>query len=209
MNSIKYIFAYILGCLAAIMIGKIVVLSGAETTIDAWVMTLTIVGQDVGDRMMMLTKMIFDQGSSESLMGVSYLVGQSILEEIMKFIAFFIAFKISKPSSIREIVLTGITVGIGFASVENLIFYNSTALHLVMGFVIRALGHGLFAGVIALLFGLGYFTQMRWIDRGAQKGISSWIVRYGERILQFLWTGFGLVTAAFLHGVINVFASLG
>lgn len=47
MTVIKYIFAYVLGALAAISIGKLVAFSGAVTTIDAWILTLTIVGQDV------------------------------------------------------------------------------------------------------------------------------------------------------------------
>ena len=119
MTLIKYIFAYVLGCLAAISVGKLVVMSGAVTTIDAWILTLTIVGQDVGDRMVMLTKVLLESTSSEALVGMSYLIGHSILEEIVKFIAFYIAFRISKPNSIREIVLTGIAVGIGFATLES------------------------------------------------------------------------------------------
>lgn len=209
MTLIKYIFAYILGCLAAVLIGKIIVVSGAQTTIDAWVLTLTIVGQDVGDRLMMASQALLDKNSGEALMGISYLVGQSILEEIVKFLAFFIAFRISKPNSLREIVITGIVVGVGFATVENIIYYYTTTLHLVIGFIVRSLGHALFAGVIALLFGLGYFSQMRWIDNGATQGINSWIIRYAERLLQIIWTCCGLVGAAFLHGTINIFATLG
>jgi RsiW-degrading membrane proteinase PrsW (M82 family) len=209
MTAIKYIFAYILGCLAALLIGKIVVVSGTQTTIDAWVLTLTVVGQDVGDRMMIASRALMDKNAGEALMGISYLVGQSILEEIMKFLAFYIAFRISKPNSLREIVITGIVVGVGFATVENIIYYYTTMLHLITGFVVRALGHALFAGIIALLFGLGYFSQMRWVDNGATQGINSWIIRYAERILQIVWTGCGLIGAAFLHGTINIFATLG
>jgi len=112
MSSLKYIFAYILGCLAAIAVGKIVAMSGAQTTVDAWFVTLTVVGKDVGDRMAMFVKVLTHEASAEALFGVSYLVGHSILEEIIKFIAFFIAFQINKPTSIRQIVLTGIAVGV-------------------------------------------------------------------------------------------------
>lgn len=209
MTLIKYIFAYVLGCLAAISVGKLVVMSGAVTTIDAWILTLTIVGQDVGDRMVMLTRVLLESTSSEALVGMSYLVGHSILEEIVKFIAFYIAFRISKPNSIREIALTGIAVGIGFATLESFGFYSSTALYVLMGFVLRAIGHGLFTGIIALLFGMGYFMQMRWVDGGAQRGVTAWFLRYEERIIQMVWTIFGLLLAALLHASVNIFAALG
>jgi RsiW-degrading membrane proteinase PrsW (M82 family) len=209
MTLIKYIFAYVLGALAAISIGKIVAFSGAVTTIDAWILTLTIVGQDVGDRMVMLVRVLLEETSSEALVGMSYLVGHSMLEEIVKFIAFFIAFQISKPNSIREIVLNGIAVGVGFATMETFGYYSSTALHLMVWFILRAVGHGLFTGVIALLFGMGYFAQMRWIDSGANRGISAWFLRYEKKILQIFWTIVGLIFASLLHAVVNIYASLG
>ncbi len=188
MTLIKYIFAYVLGCLAAISVGKIVGMSGAQTTIDAWFLTLTVVGQDVGDRMMMFTHMLLRETSSEALRGVSYLVGHSILEEAIKFVAFFIAFHISKPNSIRQIVLTGITIGVGFATMESFGYYSSTAIHVLVGFILRAIGHGLFTGLIALLFGRGYFMQMLWIDSGARGRFSGWLVRYEEYFLQAVIT---------------------
>lgn len=209
MTLIKYIFAYVLGALAAISIGKLVAFSGAVTTIDAWILTLTIVGQDVGDRMVMLARVLLEETSSEALVGMSYLVGHSMLEELVKFIAFFIAFQISKPNSIREIVLNGIAVGVGFATMETFGYYSSTALHLMMGFVLRAIGHGLFTGIIALLFGMGYFAQMRWIDGGAHRGVSAWFLRYEKKILQIFWTLLGLVFGSLLHAVVNIYASLG
>ena len=209
MTLLKYIFAYILGCLAAISIGKIVALTGAQTTIDAWFLTLTLVGQDVGDRMVMLAQVLLRETSGEALVGMSYFVGHSILEEMVKFIAFYIAFLINKPTSIRQIMLTGIVVGVGFATMESFGFYSSTALHILMSFVLRAIGHGLFTGVITLLFGMGYFTQMRWIDGGAKGGWMSWMVRYEEKILQFVWTFLGLLFAAILHASVNIFAALG
>ena len=129
MTLIKYIFAYVLGCLAAISIGKIVGMSGAQTTVDAWFLTLTVVGQDVGDRMMMFSHMLMRETSSEALTGVSYLVGHSILEELIKFVAFYIAFQVSKPTSIRQIVLTGITVGVGFATMESFAYNSAPAIH--------------------------------------------------------------------------------
>ncbi len=208
MTLTKYIFAYILGCLAAITIGKIVAMSGAATTIDAWFLTLTVVGQDVGDRMVMLAKVLMEETASSALVGISYLVGHSILEEVVKFFAFYIAFQINKPNSIRQIVLIGITVGIGFATLESFGYYSSTGIHLFVSFILRAIGHGLFTGIIALLFGMGYFTQMRWIDNGAQGRFTGWFVRYEERILQWVWTLLGIVFAAIIHSIIDIFAAL-
>ncbi|MCB9807218.1 hypothetical protein H6768_05055 [Candidatus Peribacteria bacterium] len=78
-----------------------------------------------------------------------------------------------------------------------------------MGFILRAIGHGLFTGVIALLFGMGYFMQMRWIDDGARSGFMAWMVRYEEGILRFIWTFIGLILAALLHASVNIFAALG
>ena len=210
MTLIKYIFASVLGALAAISIGKLVAFTGAVTTIDAWILTLTISGQDVGDRVAMLSRVLLEEHSSGAMVGMSYLLGHSILEEVMKFIAFFIAFQISKPNSIREIVLTGITVGVGFATMESFGYYSFTGLHHVFaGFILRAIGHGLFTGIIALLFGMGYFTQMRWIDAGARSGVIAWLVRYEERILQFFWTLIGLIVGAILHTIVDIYASLG
>jgi len=56
---------------------------------------------------------------------------------------------------------------------------------------------------------MGYFTQMRWIDAGARSGVTAWLVRYEERILQFFWTFVGLICAAILHAMVNIYASLG
>lgn len=145
MNLKKYIYAYALGCLAALSIGKIVVMTGVATTIDAWFLTLTVVGQDVGDRMVMLAKVLLEESTTEAIVGVSYLVGHSILEEIVKFIAFYIAFRLTKPTSIREIVFMGMVVGLGFATVESFAFYSAAVFHVLLGFVIRAIGHGLFS----------------------------------------------------------------
>ena len=78
-----------------------------------------------------------------------------------------------------------------------------------MGFILRAIGHGLFTGIIALLFGMGYFAQMRWIDSGARRGIASWFVRYEEKILQIFWTLLGLVFGSLLHATVNIYAALG
>ena len=184
-------------------------MTGAATTIDAWFLTLTVVGQDVGDRMVMLAQMFLQESAPEAFVGVSYLIGHSILEEMVKFAAFYIAFRIAKPTSIREIVFMGMVVGLGFATVESFAFYSAAAFHVLLGFIIRAIGHGLFSGVITLLFGMGYFSQMRWIDSGARESITSWIVYYQERMFQFLWTFLGLISAAVLHSLVNTFAALG
>lgn len=184
MTPIKYIFSFILGSLAAIAVGKIVSMSGAQTTVDAWFVTLTVVGQDVGDRMALFAKVLTHGASFEAMEGISYLIGHSILEEFIKFLAFSVAFYINKPNSIRQIVLTGIAVGIGFAMMETCGFYSFTVVNLLSGFILRSIGHGLFTGLIALLFGRGYFMQMLWIDSGAKGKITGWMVRYEEYFLQ-------------------------
>jgi RsiW-degrading membrane proteinase PrsW (M82 family) len=120
-------------------------ITGAVTTIDAWFLTLTIVGQDVGDRMMMLVQIFLQKSLPEAFTGVSYLIGHSILEEAVKFIAFYIAFRIVKPTSIREIVFIGMVVGLGFATIESFAFYSAEPFHALLGFIIRAIGHGLFS----------------------------------------------------------------
>lgn len=205
----KYLFAYWVGCLAALCVGKIITMSGVQTTIDAWFLTLTVVGQDVGDRMVMLMRLILHEKTYQALEWVGYLVGHSILEELIKFIAFYIAFRIIRPSSIRQIVLMGMCVGVGFASVESFVFYDAAIFHMLLGFVVRAVGHGLFTGVITLLFARWYFTQMRWIDDGANESFTSWFVRYEERMLQYLWTLFWLFCAAVIHSLVDTFAALG
>ena len=209
MNLKKYFFAYCVGCLAAISVGRIITMSGVQTTIDAWFLTLTVVGQDVGDRMAMLVRVILHEKTFQALEGMSYLIGHSILEEVIKFVAFYIVFWIVRPTSIRQIVLMGMSVGVGFASVESFVFYDAAIFHMLLGFLVRAAGHGLFTGIITLLFGKGYFLQMRWIDDGAKEGLTSWFVRYEERIMQFLWAFFGLLCAAVVHSVVNIFAALG
>lgn len=157
----------------------------------------------------MLARTVFTETSSEALMSMGYLVGHSVLEELIKFIVFYLAFRINKPTSIREIVLMGICVGFGFATFESLTFYATNVFHTFLGLIVRTIGHSLFSGVIALLFGMGYFAQMRWIDSGARGTLMSWMVYYQERVLQIGWTFFGLVTAAVLHSLVNIFAALG
>ncbi len=203
------VVAFFGGVLAALAIGKIISLSDAQTTVDAWILTLTIVGHDVGDRMVMLGQLVVHEHFSEALRGAGYLIGHSILEEVVKFVAFFLVFLMVRPVSLRAFIVTGIAVGVGFAAAENFGFSDSMALHVLLGFVLRAIGHGLFTGLIALLFGLGYFSQMRWIDKGAQGSLSGWLVRYEEKAVQIFWTLVGLLTSAIVHGAVNVFASLG
>jgi RsiW-degrading membrane proteinase PrsW (M82 family) len=135
----RYIIAYIAGCLAALSIGMLVSRTGIATTIDAWFLTLTIASQDVGDRMMMLVKMFMAESITEQAISLSYLVGHSVLEEFIKFIAFYVVFRLTNPSSIREIVFTGMMVGVGFATVETFAFYSSTVFHLFLGFFIRTI----------------------------------------------------------------------
>ena len=106
----KYLFAFLLGGIAALCVGHLIAFAGGQTTIDAWILTLTIAGQDVGDRMMMVFHNIVQGTSFTSLLSIGYLVGHTILEEIIKFIAFFIAFRINKPTSIREIIVQGVLV---------------------------------------------------------------------------------------------------
>lgn len=112
MTPIKYIFPLVLGSLAAFIIGSIMNMTGASTTIDAWMLSFTVSGHDVGDRMTMFVRSFLENSSMKGVTGFSYLIGHSISEEIVKFIMFYIAFKVLKPSSIREIILTGISVGV-------------------------------------------------------------------------------------------------
>lgn len=108
----KYIFALVLGCLAALIIGSIMNLTGASTTIDAWMLSFTISGHDVGDRMTMFIRSFLENSRINGITGFSYLIGHSISEEIVKFLMFYVVFRVFKPSSIREMILMGISVGV-------------------------------------------------------------------------------------------------
>ncbi len=112
MTFMKYIFALVLGSFAALIIGSIMNLTGASTTIDAWMLSFTISGHDVGDRINMLVRTLLQSSKIDGITGFSYLIGHSISEEIVKFVMFCIVFRLFRPSSIREIILTGISVGI-------------------------------------------------------------------------------------------------
>ena len=99
-------------------------MSGVQTTIDAWILTLTIVGNDVGERMAMATQLMFHDGLLSHFFVKAYLAGHGLLEEIIKFSVFLVSLSITKPSRIRSIVLSGILVGIGFAFVENYVYFS-------------------------------------------------------------------------------------
>ena len=71
----------------------------------------------------------------------------------------------------RQIITLGIIIGIGFAFSETIGYYDSVPLFQLQSIVLRSIGHGLFTGMIALLFGLGYFSQLRWIDAGAKENL--------------------------------------
>ncbi len=159
--------------------------------------------------MTLFVKEILNETFSEAISGMSYLIGHGILEELIKFFAFFIAFHINKPSSIREIVHTGMMVGVGFAILETLSTGSGVMDYSIASFVLRTIGHALFTGMIALFFGLGYFMQMRWIDHGARAGVQAWLVRYEEHVLQILWTVIGLILSVIMHAGINIFSALG
>ena len=127
-------------------------LTSASTTIDAWMLSFTISGHDVGDRMTLFVRSFLENANISGITGFSYLIGLSISEEIVKFLMFLIAFKISKPNSIREIILTGILVGIGFALCETVGYYDATPFFQLQSIFLRSVGHGLFTGLIAMLF---------------------------------------------------------
>jgi hypothetical protein len=50
-------------------------MSGVQTTIDAWVLTLTIVGNDVGERMAMAAQLVFHDGILSNFFVKAYLAG--------------------------------------------------------------------------------------------------------------------------------------
>ena len=157
-------------------------MSGTQTTIDAWILTLTIVGNDVGDRMVMAAQMVFHGGVWTNMAVKAYLAGHSLLEEILKFLAFLIVIRITRPYTIRSIIFSGILVGVGFALVENYGYFSHGTLQQgVLMLIIRIIGHALFTGIIASLYALGHFAQMRLIDAGARQGFSGWIVGHGEK----------------------------
>lgn len=209
MKPIQYIFALLLGCLAAFLIGSLMSLTSASTTIDAWMLSFTISGHDVGDRMTMFVRTFLENSNISGITGFSYLIGHSISEEIVKFLMFLIAFKVSKPSSIREIILTGMSVGIGFALCETVAYYDMTPFFQLQSIFLRSVGHGLFTGLIAMLFWFGYFSQLRWIDAGARKNMTTWIMRYAELLVLIFWTVFGLLVAACLHSMMNIMTAIG
>lgn len=179
-----------------------------QTSVDAWFLTLNITGQDVGDRMNLFLR-AFSKYAPEAFTGIGYLLGHSLLEELFKLFAFFLIFTITKPTSIREIVFLGIVMGFGFATSETFGFSSATSITFGLSFILRALGHGLYSGMVALLFGFGYFTQMRWIDGGAKNNVFSWFIRYQEWTVQIILTLFGLILASMLHAGVNIFAALG
>ncbi|MBP6921042.1 PrsW family intramembrane metalloprotease, partial [Candidatus Gracilibacteria bacterium] len=205
----KYIFALVLGSFAALIIGSIMNLTGASTTIDAWMLSFTISGHDVGDRMNMLVRTLLQSSKIDGITGFSYLIGHSISEEIVKFVMFCIVFRLFRPSSIREIILTGISVGIGFALCETIAYHNATPFFQLQSIFLRGAGHGLFTGLLAMLFGFGYFSQLRWIDAGAKKNMTVWFMRYAELIVLIFWTFMGLIMAACLHSMMNILTVIG
>jgi RsiW-degrading membrane proteinase PrsW (M82 family) len=152
MTLIQYILAILLGCLAALIVGSIMSMTGASTTIDAWMLSFTISGHDVGDRMTMFVRSFIENSSINGITGFSYLIGHSISEEVVKFLMFYVAFRVFKPSSIREIILTGISVGIGFALCETVAYYDTTPFFHLQSIFLRSIGHGLFTGLLAMLF---------------------------------------------------------
>lgn len=99
-------------------------MTGVEMTFDAWIVSLTIVGHDAGERMRIALSMIPHLPISDSMAGIGYLFGQSIFEEAVKFGAFLLAFRLLRPASIAQIGICGVAVGIGFAAIESLIYYK-------------------------------------------------------------------------------------
>ena len=163
-------------------------MTGASTTIDAWMLSFTVSGHDVGDRMTMFIRSFLENSSMHGITGFSYLIGHSLSEEIVKFVMFYLAFQIMKPSSIREIILLGISVGVGFAVCETVGYYDVMPIYHLQSILLRSIGHGLFTGLLALLFGWGYFSQLRWIDAGARENVTTWIMRYAELLLLIFWS---------------------
>jgi RsiW-degrading membrane proteinase PrsW (M82 family) len=140
--------------------------------------------------------------------GIAYLIGQSLGEEVIKSIGLYLVFRWFKPASTRDIVSMGISVGLGFAVCESVVYHDISASALYPA-LLRMLGHSLFTGIIALLFSIGYFSQLRWIDSGARISPLAWCMRYMELIVLVFWTIFGIILAALLHSTVNILSSVG
>lgn len=63
--------------------------------------------------------------------------------------------------------------------------------------------------MIALLYALGYFSQLRWIDAGARGRFHAWLVRYSEFGIASLFTGLGLIFSSLLHAVTDIMIAFG
>ena len=108
-------------------------MSGVQTTIDAWVLTLTIVGNDVGERMAMAAQLVLHDGILSNFFVKAYLAGHGLLEEVIKFLVLLVAIRITRPANTREIVISGILIGSGFAVVENFVYFSHGSLYI--GFI--------------------------------------------------------------------------
>ena len=196
MTYIKYIFAYVLGCLAAISVGKIV---GMERSTDDHRRMVS-----HSDSRRTGCRRSYDDVHAHALAwdffgGSAWCelsVGHSILEEGYKICRFFIAFHISKPNSIRQIVLTGITIGVGFATMESFGYYSSTAIHVLVGYPASYRTRPFHWSYCTLIWTRLFYADA--LDRysGARGRFSGWLVRYEEYFLQAVITVIWLVSAA-------------
>ena len=107
-------------------------------------------------------------------------------------------------------MLTGITfIGVGFATMESFGYYSSTAIHVLVGFILRAIGHGL-----SLVLLHSYLDEVILCRCSGSivvlvADFSGWLVRYEEYFLQAVITVVWLVSAAVVHSSVDVFAALG
>ena len=206
----KYFFPLLLWGLAALFTYWLYELGGMEWSVNIGIGAIRFTGQDMGDTIQWIFQKIAATASLTLLAQTGYIAGQSLLEEIIKFFAFLIMFLAIKPSSIRQMVSIGMMIGAGFGFIESTIFYlDSNLLHMFIAIIFRSLGHAVFTGIVSLVFGYGYFAQMRWIDSGAEGWISATLVRYGENALITLCAIGGIIVVSIIHTTINASIGLG
>ncbi len=202
MAYLKYIVSALFGAVSALIIGQIWRITGSSTTVDAWLVSFTISGHDVGDRLLYFLRDVITWDDLGHLTGYSHFFANSLSEELVKFLMFIVAFVIMKPISIRQIIFMGISVGIGFSLCENFTYNDGD--YLFSSLLVRSTWHALFTGILTMLFWYWYYSQLRWIDAGAKENIVTSLLRYSELVILVFWTVVWLIISAFLHAIVNI-----
>lgn len=152
-------------------------------------------------------------------------IGAPLVEEFWKGLAVVFAFRLARrgPDVLRDGVVVATFSGIGFATVENVVYYARAAIDEVLNahegaltatFVVRGLlspwGHPLYAALTGLGLALGRELRPgRWRILAPVLGYSGSVVSHG------LWNGMAMVTGDFSDALmhlasvfVTVFASL-